>query len=54
LALEFDVVSGWVADEHRVVVGSVLRAKPGLVQDLGAGCSGDLIAEPDGRLVLRR
>src|ERR1700730_5376663 len=51
LAFEFEVVSGRVADEHRVVVRSVLRPQPRLVEDLGAGCGGELVAESDGRLV---
>src|ERR1700679_2248410 len=52
LAFEFEVVSGRVADEHGVVVRSVLRPQPRLVEDLGAGCGGELVAESDGRLVL--
>src|ERR1700691_141607 len=52
LAFEFEVVSGRVADEHRVVVQSVLRPQPRLVEDLGAGCGGELVAKSDGRLVL--
>src|SRR5450755_1999718 len=52
LAFEFEVVSGRVADEHRVVVRSVLRPESRLVQDLGAVCGGELVATSDGRLVL--
>src|ERR1700689_2874698 len=52
LAFEFEVVSGRVADEHRVVVRSVLRPQPRLVEDLGAGCGGELVDKSDGRLVL--
>src|SRR6202167_4369593 len=52
LAFECEVVPGRVADEHRVVVRSVLRPQPRLVEDLGAGCGGELVAESDGRLVL--
>jgi len=36
VTLEFEVVSGRVADEHRVITRSVLRPQPRLVQDLGA------------------
>src|ERR1700691_1884868 len=52
LAFEFEVVSGRVADEHRVVVRSVLRPQPRLVEDLRAGCGGELVHKSDGRLVL--
>jgi hypothetical protein len=51
LAFEFEVVSGWVADEHRVVVRRVLRPQPRLVEDLPAACDGELVAKSDGRLV---
>src|SRR6202167_1142845 len=51
-AFEFEVVSGRVADEHRVVVRSVLRPQPRLVEDLGAGCGGEVADKSDGRLVL--
>src|ERR1700677_549378 len=51
-AFEFEVVSGRVADEHRVVVRCVLRPQPRLVEDFGAACGGEFVAESDGRLVL--
>ena len=52
LAFEFEVVSGRVSDEHRVVVRSVLRPQPRFVEDLGAAGGGELVATSDGRLVL--
>ena len=54
LALEFEVVAGRVADEHRVVVRPVLRPQPRVVKDLGADCGGELATEPHGRLALDR
>jgi hypothetical protein len=45
--------------DHALSVGfgrgfevAVLRPQPRLVEDLGAGCGGELVAESDGRLVL--
>jgi hypothetical protein len=52
LALEFEVVSGRVADEHRVIIRRVLRPQPRLMQDLGADCGGELVPESDSCLVL--
>jgi hypothetical protein len=53
-ALEFEVVSGWVTDEDGVVLRSVLGPQPRLVEDLGAGRGGELVATSDGSLVLDR
>jgi hypothetical protein len=51
-ALELEVVSGRIADEHRVVVRPVLRPEPRLVEDLGAACKCELVNKSDSRLVL--
>jgi len=52
LAFEFEVVSGRVADEHRVVVRCVLRPQPRLVEDLSAECGGELVDKSDGPRVI--
>ena len=52
MALEFEVVSGWVTNEDCVVVRRVLRPQPRLVEDLGTERGGDLVAKSDGHLVL--
>src|SRR5487761_1980979 len=51
-ALEFEVVSGWVTDEHRVVVRCILRPQPRFVEDLGTEGGDELVTTSDGRLVL--
>src|SRR6195952_175329 len=53
-ACEFEVVPGWITDEDGVVLRSVLGPQPRLVENLGAGRGGELVAASDGHLVRNR